>query len=309
MVAIRICKLNQESGMKKRAQEHKSTRAQAPILSGCTCALVTCALVFLLAGCAANPITGEDEMMFSGDYRQDIELGKQIAPEVEKALKGKIPDEGIQGYIDGVGRKITEVSHNPNFDFHFVAVNDKSINAVSLPGGYIFITKGMLLKLKNESQLAGVLAHETVHVVARDAQNMMSKETGLGVLFVLALSQTKTQGEMAAVDLARQIVELKYSREDERTADVGGMDYMVRAGYNPNGIVEAMRMLEEEETKGPAEFLSTHPSPENRVSYLQARIQTYYSGSIEGARVGQDDYQRSVLDKLEKLPDAAGRTP
>ena len=103
-----------------------------------------------LTGCAANPITGEDEMMFSQDYHSDIELGKQISPEVEKELKGKIEDVNLQNYIGEVGRRIVVVCHNPDFDFNFIAVNDKSVNAVSLPGGHIFITKGILLKMKNE---------------------------------------------------------------------------------------------------------------------------------------------------------------
>jgi beta-barrel assembly-enhancing protease len=266
-------------------------------------------LLWFFAGCAANPITGQDEMMFSQDYHSDIEMGKQIAPEVEKELKGKIEDKTLQNYIDDVGRQITKFSHNPDFDYHFVAVNDKSINAISLPGGRIFITKGMLLKLESESQLAGVLAHEIVHVVARDTQNMMSKEAGLGVLFVLAMSQTRSGGEMAAVDLARQIVELKYSREDEVTADLGGLDYMVRAGYDPNGMIETMQMLQKEDTIRPVEFFSTHPSPENRVSYLQAKIQTYYSAGLTGVKTGGEDYRRNVLDRLGNLPDEPEKKP
>jgi len=111
-----------------------------------------------------------------------------------KSLKANIPDQALQDYINGVGHKIARFSHNPDFDFNFVAVNNKSINAISLPGGRIFITKGLLLKLESESQLAGVLAHETVHVVARDAENMMSKQAGMGVLFVLTASQARTQG-------------------------------------------------------------------------------------------------------------------
>ncbi len=258
-------------------------------------------------GCAANPITGEDELMLDRDYHNDIKLGKEIAPQVEKELKGKIKDQVLQDYINGVGHKITRFSHNPDFDFNFVAVNDKSINAISLPGGRIFITKGLLLKFESESQLAGVLAHEIVHVVARDTENMMSKQTGMGVLFVLAASQARTQGEVAAADLALQLVTLKYSREDERTADLGGIDYMVRAGYNPNGMVETMQILQKEEASRSSDFFSTHPSPENRIDYLRARIQSHYSNSIAGTKVGQEDYQQYVLDRIKNLPDSPGK--
>ena len=258
-------------------------------------------------GCASNPITGEEELMFDRDYHHDIKLGKEIAPHVEKELKGEIPDQALQDYINGVGHKITRFSHNPDFDFNFVAVNDKSINAISLPGGRIFITKGLLLKLESESQLAGVLAHETVHVVARDTENMMSKQAGMGVLFILAASQARTQGEIAAADLALQLVTLKYSREDERTADLGGMDYMFRAGYDPNGMVETMQILQKEDAIRSSDFFSTHPSPENRIDYLRARIQSHYSNSIAGTRVGQEDYRQNVLDRIKNLPDSPGK--
>jgi beta-barrel assembly-enhancing protease len=261
----------------------------------------------LFFGCAANPITGEDELMLDRDYHHDIKLGKEITPHVEKELKGKISDQVLQDYVNGVGHKIARFSHNPDFDFNFVAVNDKSINAISLPGGRIFITKGLLLKLESESQLAGVLAHETVHVVARDTENMMSKQAGMGVLFILAASQARTQGEVAAADIALQLVALKYSREDERTADLGGVDYMVRAGYNPNGMVETMQILQKEDASRPCDFFSTHPSPENRIDYIRARIQSHYPDSIAGTRIGQEDYQQNVLDRIKNLPDLPGR--
>ena len=246
--------------------------------------------------------------MFFPD-RQDIDIGEQYAPEVEKELKGRIEDQTLQNYIDGVGQKVAKIGHRPDFNYHFVAVNDKSINAVALPGGQIFITKGMLLKLKSESQLAGVLAHETVHVVARDTANSMSKQIGMDILFAAAMTQTSSRDALTMADLARQIVALKYSRDDERDADIYGMDYMVRAGYNPNGVVETMQMLEQEDRIRAVEFLSSHPSPENRVSYLRARIQTRYFNSIEGTKTDEEAYQRFVLDRLKNLPDMPEKKP
>ncbi len=272
-------------------------------------------LVFLLlipclcsfAGCASNPITGEEELMFDRDYHNDIKLGKEVAPQVEKELKGRIKDQPLQDYINGIGHKITRFSHNPDFDFNFIAVNDKSINAMALPGGRIYITKGMLAKLENESQLAAVLAHETVHVVARDTENMMSKQAGMGALFVLAATQAQNQGEIVAADIALQLVALKYSREDERTADLGGMDYMFRAGYNPNGMVETMQILQKEDEAGSCDFFSTHPSPENRIDYLRARAQTHYQDGIAGTKTGEDEYRQNVLDRLKNLPEKPGK--
>ena len=259
-------------------------------------------------GCAANPITGEDELMLDRDYHNDIKLGKEIAPKVEEELKGRIKDQVLQDYINGVGHKIARFSHNPDFDFNYVAVNDKSINALAIPGGCIFITKGLLAKLESESQLAGILAHETVHVVARDTENMMSKQAGMGALFVLAASQARNQGEVAAADIALQLMDLKYSREYEKTADLGGMEYMLRAGYNPNGMVETMQILQkEEETNNSCDFFSTHPSPENRIDYLRARIQSHYLDGIAGTKTGEDEYRQNILDRLKNLPDEPRR--
>jgi predicted Zn-dependent protease len=259
-------------------------------------------------GCAANPITGEDELMLDRDYHNDIKLGKEIAPKVEEELKGRIKDQVLQDYINCVGHKIARFSHNPDFDFNYVAVNDKSINALAIPGGCIFITKGLLAKLESESQLAGILAHETVHVVARDTENMMSKQAGMGALFVLAASQARNEGEVAAADIALQLMDLKYSREYEKTADLGGMEYMLRAGYNPNGMVETMQILQkEEETNNSCDFFSTHPSPENRIDYLRARIQSHYLDGIVGTKTGEDEYRQNVLDRLKNLPDEPRR--
>jgi beta-barrel assembly-enhancing protease len=276
------------------------------LIHGVTLTFIICVLI-AVTGCASNPITGEEELMFDRDYRNDIKLGNEVAPQVEKELKGRIKDQVLQDYINGIGHKIVRFSHNPDFDFNFVAVNDKSVNALALPGGRIYITKGLLAKLESESQLAAILAHETVHVVARDTENMMSKQAGMGALFVLAATQARNQGEVVVADIALQIVALKYSREDEKTADLGGMDYMFRAGYNPNGMVETMQILQKEDASGASDFFSTHPSPENRIDYLRARAQTHYLDGIAGTKVGRDEYQQNVLDRLKDLPETPGK--
>jgi len=178
-------------------------------------------------------------------------------------------------------------------------VEDKSINALALPGGYIFITRGMLEKLESEAQLAAILAHETVHVVARHSSAAMSREIGISILLSAVTSEGTSEGVMAAADLARQIMGLRYSRDNEREADIGGMDYMVWAGYNPYGMVEIMRMLQQQPQDRTAEFFSTHPNPENRIEYLTARIQSKYYG-LAGLKDGRGDYQSSVVDRLKE---------
>jgi len=252
--------------------------------------------VCLCTGCAFNPITGQEELMLLPE-KQDFEIGRQYAPEIEKELGGKIENEDLQNYIDSVGQKIARISHKPNWEYHYVAVNDKSINASALPGGYIFITKGMLEKLQTEAQLAAILAHETAHVVARDTSNAISNQIGIGLLLAAATSGQSSGAVMTAAELSRRIIGLRYSRQDEREADIAGLDYMVVAGYNPYGIVETMQMLEEQQKERVVEFLSSHPPPENRIAYLTQRIKTK-NQNLHGLNIGKEQYCNAVLDRL-----------
>jgi predicted Zn-dependent protease len=257
---------------------------------------ILCPFLWLCIGCAINPITGEEEIMFFPE-RDDVAIGQKYAPEIEKELGGKIDNPQLQNYIDFVGQKVARVSHSPDWDYHFVALKDKAVNAVSLPGGYVFITKGMLKKMDSEAQLAAVLSHEVAHVVARDAANVMSTQIGIDVL-LSAATTGKAQGDvMTAANFARQILSLRYSREDEETADQTGLEYMVRAGYNPYSMIETMQMLQNQHEGGPTDILSTHPAPQNRIMYLREKIQTRYP-SVTGLKIGKEDYHSNVLDRL-----------
>jgi len=259
--------------------------------------LLILGLIFCLCtGCAVNPITGEEELMLFPE-EQDIAIGRKYAPEVEKQMGGRIANEGLQNYVDSVGQRIARVCHKPHLEYHFVALEDKSVNALALPGGYVFVTRGMLKELTSEAQLAAILAHEIVHVVARDTSNVMSNQIGIDLLLSAVLSDKAPRGVLTAADLTRQILSLQYSREDEETADLAGLDYMVLAGYDPYGMVETMQMLQSRHEVRPIEFFSTHPSPKNRMIYLTQRIQTKYY-SLAGLRIGREDYHRAVSQQL-----------
>jgi predicted Zn-dependent protease len=250
----------------------------------------------LFTGCAVNPITGEEELMLISED-QDIAIGRQYAPEIEKQMGGKINDPVIQNYVNSVGQSIARISHRPNFEYSFVALNHKSINALALPGGYVYTTKGMLEKLDSEAQLAAILAHEITHIVARDVANAMSKQIGLELLLSTVTSEKTPQSVLTIADLTQQIVGLRFSRKDEMEADLGGLEYMVRAGYNPYGMVETMQMLQNLNETRPIEFLSSHPSPENRIQYLAAAIQTKYF-NLAGSKIAKEDYYKSVRSRL-----------
>lgn len=260
--------------------------------------LVVSFILILSAGCAVNPITGEEEFMLLSE-KQDVELGQKYAPEIEKQLGGKINNAALQNYVNSVGQKVANVSHRRSWDYQFVALDDDMVNAFALPGGHIFITKGMLSKLSTESQLASILGHEVAHVVARDTAVLMSREIGISILLSAAVSDSTSRTTRTAADLTRQIIGFQFSRRDEKDADLAGLDYMVRAGYDPNGMVETMQILESQQKERPIEFFSTHPNPENRTLYLKSRIDSRYR-KREGLRIGKEDFHSAVLANIKK---------
>jgi len=258
--------------------------------------LSICLNLCLCIGCALNPITGEKQLMLFTE-EQEIEIGQQYAPQIETQMGGQIQNESIQNYIDSVGQSLAKVSHRADWQFHFAALEDKTTNAFALPGGYIFITRGMLEKLDSEAQLAGILAHEIVHVVARHSTEQMSKQIGFEILLSAATTEDTSRAVVTMADLTWQIVGLKYSRDDEIESDLAGLDYMVNAGYNPYGMTETMQILLESQTTSTIEFLSTHPSSENRIIYINDKIRIKYF-NLAQMKVGTEDYQRMVLDNL-----------
>lgn len=258
------------------------------------------ALGFLSTGCSVNPVTGENQFnLFGDDVADDVAMGRQWSPELEKEFGGAFEDEHIQSYVDYVGQNIAQVSHAPYIEWHCKVLEHEMINAFAVPGGYIYITTGMLEKLENEAQLAGILGHEAAHVTLRHSTQRMSEQIGVELLLSAVMPENASAGVAQATSIARQIISLKYSRDDERQADAIGLGYMMRAGYNPYEMVRTMQMLEKESEQGHSEFLSSHPSPENRQELLLEKIETSGYNTAE-MKVRKDDYQRIVLERLKK---------
>ncbi|MBW8017011.1 MAG: M48 family metalloprotease [Planctomycetes bacterium] len=261
-----------------------------------TVLLLLLIILSLLTGCVTNPITGEKEFNFISES-QEMQIGRQYAPEIEKQMGSKIKDPDIQNYIAGIGAKIVRVSHMPDRDFKFAALDHKSVNAMALPDGSIYITRGMLETMTSEAQLASVLAHEAVHVTARHVSLAMSKQIGFDLLLSIVASKTE-MGTMSKTiaNYGKQIISLRFSRDDEHEADVGGLDYMIKAGYNPNAFVEVMEILEKQSKTKPIEFLSSHPLPARRKEDLKMRIRN--KRLSKNLMVGESEYKKNVLDKL-----------
>lgn len=261
-------------------------------------AIVSLLICSLGTGCSVNPVTGEKQLMLVS-RAQLKEIGDKYAPEVEKQMGGRIENAELQNYISKVGHSVSSVSHTPSGRFKFAAVNDESVNAVALPGGYIFITRGMLEKIKNEAQLASILAHETAHVTARHVGSAMSNQIGVDILMSVLTSEKTGRVVRTAANMGIQLIGLKFSRDHETQADGIGMDYMVKAGYEPVAMVEVMKMLAAEGKTKRIVFLSTHPDPGGRAYELQQRIRWRRYG--KGLKVGFDEYSQNVTENLKKV--------
>lgn len=239
-----------------------------------------------------NPVTGERQHI-SMSVDDEKALGLQAAPEMAAKMGGAIDpaSDPRARLVSEVGRRLVErsdASHSPYVgNYHFHLLNDsETVNAFALPGGQVFITLGLLDKLSTEAQLAGVLGHEIGHVVERHSAQQMAKGK-LGQLLTVAVgvgaSGEQDQGRKAAMVAAmvNQVTQLRFSRHDESQADTNGLRYMAQAGYDPTGMLDVMRVLQEV-SRGDRqpEFLATHPLPETRLEAIQAAIEREYPNGI-----------------------------
>jgi predicted Zn-dependent protease len=227
-----------------------------------------------------NPVTGEKQhIALSVD--QEKALGLEAAPQMAAQMGGEAsPSDPDARRVGEVGRRIVERSNagrSPYADtFRFHLLNDpETVNAFALPGGQVFITEGLLRRLKTEAQLAGVLGHETGHVVHRHAAEQLAKGQ-LGQLLGAAAGVAADDGSGRGVNtqaiaaMVNQMVQLRYSRQDESEADRYGVDAMAAAGYDPRAMLEVLEILKEASTgPRPPEILSSHPLPETRIRELQ----------------------------------------
>jgi predicted Zn-dependent protease len=252
-------------------------------------------------GCAIDPVTGKKQlMMISRD--QEIGIDKQQSPFQFSSDYGVTRDANINQYVSFVGKKLLPHVHRPGMPYNFQCVNATYINAYAFPGGTIAVTRGILLKLDNEAQLAALLGHELGHVNARHTAEQVSKGQ-LSSLLVGGLSiLARTQGS-ALGDLTQQLGMLgqglflsKYSRDNEREADFLGNEYMVKAGYPSRGFVNLMEMLDSlhKESPNSAQMLfSTHPMSTERLTSAVQREKGIYQYS-KGSSLLRERYMDSI---------------
>ncbi|MEJ7758116.1 MAG: M48 family metallopeptidase [Gemmatimonadaceae bacterium] len=248
---------------------------------------------------STNEITGEVQRV-SISQEQEVALGLQAMPEMGAQFGGEVQNSEISNYVEQVGQKVARQAGSAatpyKFDFH-VLRDPQTINAFALPGGQVSITMGLLTKLKNEAELAGVLGHEIGHVMARHGAEHLAKQQltqGLvGAVGVATYDPQNPSASTAAIAAAvGQLVSMRYGRNDELESDALGVKFMKQAGYDPTGMISLMNVLAQGGGGGrQPEFFSTHPNPDNRMARLEELIRT--NGGA-GGDLGAERFRRVV---------------
>lgn len=264
----------------------------------------------MLIACAVNPVTGKRQLVLMSEG-EEIALDKQHSPHQFSTDLGEAQDPALNKYIADVGLKMTALSHRPKMPYSFRAVNAVYVNAYAFPGGSIATTRGILLELENEAELAALLGHEIGHVNARHTAERMSKamllNAAVGVGAILASSKNETAGLITAGvgALGSTLLLARYSRDDERQADALGMEYMAKAGYSPNGMIGLMDVLRNLSSHKPSAIeamFSSHPMSDERYQTAVQSSNTEYA-SARGQKLLKERYMDNTA-KLRRMKSA-----
>ncbi len=262
-------------------------------------------LAALLAGCAKNPATGGTTFTGGLSQADEIQMGRQNHPKIIKEFGGEYGTPELKRYVDGIGQLLAKTSERSDLQFKFTVLNSDIINAFATPGGYVYITRGLMALADNEAQLAGVLAHEIGHITAlhharRHGQSLLAN-IGLAAVGILAPRQAAQVGQLGAVSLLQS-----FSRDNEYEADGLGVRYLSRAGFDPAAMagflaklradtrLTALRRGESPDTVDQFNYLATHPAPAARVKRATALAR---QTNVRNPMTAKDIY----LSKLDGL--------
>lgn len=240
-------------------------------------------------GCAQNSATGRRQLIVVSRAQVNA-MGEEAKPTMVAEFGGEVPSAPLRTYVDGVGRKLLEQVEPEYADlaWEFIVLDSPVINAFALPGGKIFITRGILSRFENEAEVAGVLGHEIGHVTARHVDERISQSliSQFSLAVVGAFSQDQLIAEGAS--LAAQGALLHFSRAQELESDALGMRYMAAAGYDPEGMREVIGvLLDAMGDERPPEILSTHPDPDRRAEQADELLATTYAETRDNPAYGK----------------------
>lgn len=237
-----------------------------------------------LGACATNPVTGQKEYNLMSEA-QEIQMGREADPQV-RAEMGVYPDPAWQAYVQSVGARLAKASERPDLPWSFAVVDVPAVNAFALPGGYIYITRGLLAHLDSEAEMAGVLGHEIGHVTARHAARAYTRQASVGIgAAVTSIFFPEAAPYASAAQTGLGVLFLKYDRNQEVQSDSLGVRYASKAGWQPSGMSGVLETLGRigaaSDRRGIPNWLSTHPQPADRVAKVADDV-----AAVEGASPG-----------------------
>jgi predicted Zn-dependent protease len=249
-----------------------------------------------VGSCARNPVTGKSELSLISES-QEIQMGQEASKEVAQSI-GIYNDAKINDYVASIGKRIAANSERPNLPWEFHVVDDASVNAFALPGGFIYVTRGLLGAINDEAELATVVGHEIGHVTNRHSVQQISKaqlaQLGLGIGSILS-SDIARFGQLASAGLS--VLFLKYSRDAENQADQAGFRYALKQNYDVremSKVFETLDRLSQSSGGGKLpEWLATHPSPGNRIEHIEKMLDTVKADPSKG-KVNREQYLQLV---------------
>lgn len=299
-----------------------SSRPERPCGFARVLAMVSIFLPALwLTACSTNPATGRQTLTLMGwDWEQQV--GLEAGPQMTAEFGGATPDPAAQAYVQEVGRKLTDAALKqayadvPTMQWSYTLLDSQVLNAFALPGGQVYISRGLAEKLENEAQMAGVLGHEVGHVMARHGNQRITQAIGLNALLVAGAvavgvadedSTFRKYGQygVPALAVGGNVVMLSYGRDQEIEADALGMQYMAASGWDPAAQRRVMQILGE--MSGPRstpEWLSTHPTSETRVRRIDELLRGVFANTQNNPdfAINAQAYKSRMLDRLAKLP-------
>lgn len=261
--------------------------------------VVATIFLFLLIplSCAINPVTGKNEFMLVSE-QDEIALGKQADQEVGQTY-GFYENQALADYVNRIGQNIAKNTQRPNNEYHFKVLDTPVVNAFAVPGGYVYVTRGLLAYMNDEAELAGVIGHELGHENARHIAQQMSRQQvaqlGFNVGMILSENFRKYAG---LAEFGASMLFLKFSRDDERQADDLGVEYGSKSGYDTYRMAaffETLERLNPAGSSGLPDWFSTHPDPGNRVTAINNKTAEWRRKlTLTQYAIKRDDYLKTV---------------
>jgi predicted Zn-dependent protease len=257
--------------------------------------------VIVMTACATNPVTGKRELSFMSEA-QEIAAGRELDAQVRQEM-GLYEDDDLQQYVQELGLRLARRSQRPNLPWSFAVLDSPAVNAFALPGGFIYITRGILPYLDNEAQLVGVLGHEIGHVTARHSAQQYTR--GMGASLGVLVSSIFVPAVRPFSDLAEGglgVLFLKFGRDDELQADALGAEYTAAGGWDPDEVPAVLttlaRIAEMTDRNGVPNWLTTHPQPEARVTRVGEMVTKVRRAAADAPFIVDRDGYLARIDGL-----------